>query len=721
MKRLNRIISFALALIMTLPLSSCFHNNWNIPEREAPDFNLGELLGLAAPLLSGIETMPNGIELTLSEDESYYTVTDASKCTADKVKLPEFYKGIPIKEIGEGAFSKNDNIVKISIPSSVISIGYDAFPGSGKLEFNVYESAKYLGNEENPYHALIEFTGSTLSSPVIHEETRVISSDVCRSINTTNFKKIVIPDSVVSVCDAAFEMCSNVHTLVIGNGVETIGGSAFSKMIRLTDLIVGNSVKTIGEMAFYSAASLETLALPDSVTEIGKNAFSSCEKLLKADLGDGVKTIGADAFLGCGSLESVGLGGSLESIGNKAFSGTALASVSLPHTLEYIGLDAFADCPDSLFNFWNYGWYLGNFENPYEYLIKIDNGFYNIVQYPSLSSIMPSFSLHPDTRRIAFFLFGRNLVHGLHIMGNSKYLTVKNNCIIDKTENKLIAGIIGATIPDDGSVTSIGDYAFYGIEGLPLTSIPKSVTHIGDYAFAHSLGFSKITIDGAASIGNYAFYDCKNITTVYFEEQIPSIGDSAFAQCISITEIGIPDSVTYLGESAFEGCSNLGQVYIGSQVDVIRENAFSKCSALKTVTLGGEPKVIEERAFYNCSRLKTFEFKEGLEYIGPKAFDFCLRLVSINLPDSLIEIGNGAFERCSNIDTVYLGSGLKKIGDDAFASISANDEIEYRGTLKMWGKIENARNLCRGVSNIAVKCTDGEIVLEPDPISVELD
>ncbi|MBO5702143.1 MAG: leucine-rich repeat domain-containing protein [Clostridia bacterium] len=720
---MKRIVSLLLVLFITLPLSSCFHDNWDIPERENPDFNLGELFGLIAPALSGIEAMPNGIVLTLSDDESFYIVSDASKCEAEKVTIPKSYKGIPIKEIARGAFSKNDNIVKLSIPSSVINIGYDAFLESSKLEFNVYEGAKYLGNEENPYHALIEFTETAISSPAIHEETRAISAGACKNINAQNFKKIVIPDSVVSVCDAAFEMCSNVHTLVIGNGVETIGDSAFSKMIRLTDLIVGNSVKTIGEMAFYSAASLENLALPDSVTEIGKSAFSSCDKLRKADLGEAVKTIGADAFLGCESLESVGLGESLESIGNKAFSGTALASVSLPHTLEYIGLDAFADCPDSLFNFWDFGWYLGNSENPYEYLIKIDNGFFNIVLYPSYSSslFMPSFSLHPDTRRIAFFLFGMNFVYGLHIPGNSKYLTVKNNCIIDKTEKKLIAGTVGATIPTDGSVTSIGDYAFYGIEGLPLTSIPKSVTHIGDYAFAHSLGFSKITFEGAASIGNYAFYECANITAVYFEEQTPSIGDSAFALCRSLTKIDIPDSVTYLGESVFEGCSKLSQVYIGSQVDVIRENTFSMCSALRSVTLGGEPKVIETRAFYSCSSLNSFEFKEGLEYIGPQAFNLCSKLVSIDLPDSLVEIGYSAFSSCSKIETVYLGSGLERIGNDAFSGISTRSDLNYRGTVKMWEKIENARNLCRGISDIVVKCTDGEIVLEPDPISVVLD
>ena len=227
MRIFKRIISLLLALTLILPFSSCFHDNWNIPEREELDFDLGALLGITDIPIDGEETMPNGIVLTLSDDGSFYIVSDASKCEAEKVTIPKSYKGIPIKEIARGAFAELETLVKINIPSSVVNIGKDAFTGCDNLKYSLYEGAKYLGNDENPHHALIEFTDTAISSPAIHEETRMISAGACKNINAQNFKKIVIPDSVVSVCDAAFEMCSNVHTLVIGNGVETIGDSAF--------------------------------------------------------------------------------------------------------------------------------------------------------------------------------------------------------------------------------------------------------------------------------------------------------------------------------------------------------------------------------------------------------------------------------------------------------------------------------------------------------------
>ena len=719
MRIFKRIISLLLALTLILPFSSCFHDNWNIPEREELDFDLGALLGITDIPIDGEETMPNGIVLTLSDDGSFYIVSDASKCEAEKVTIPKSYKGIPIKEIARGAFAELETLVKINIPSSVVNIGKDAFTGCDNLKYSLYEGAKYLGNDENPHHALIEFTDTAISSPAIHEETRMISAGACKNINAQNFKKIVIPDSVVSVCDAAFEMCSNVHTLVIGNGVETIGDSAFLQLVNLTDLTVGESVKSIGRMAFYNASSLETLVLPDSVTEIGDSAFYSCDSLRKADLGDGVKIISEGAFEKCTSLEWVDLGKSLESLGEQAFAGTALTSVSLPHTLEYIGKGAFEDCPDSLFQSFGRGLYLGNSENQYEYLVGIDDG--NAYDPISSGLLSITLTLHPDTRRIASAMLRSYSIYSLQISGVGKHLTVKNNCIIDKNEKKLIAGISGATIPDDGSVTSIGDDAFYGIEGLALTSIPKSVTHIGDYAFAYSTGISKLTVEGPASIGNYAFFNCSDITEVFFEEQISSIGDSAFDSCGSLLTVDVPDSVTYLGKRAFAGCLNLSQVYIGSRVEVIRENTFSTCISLKSVRIGGDIKAIKSAAFSGCKSLQSFDFKEGLEYIGDYAFEACKSLKKVYLPESLEEIGDLAFNMCTGLKNVSLGTGLKKVGNYVFEAIPSYAEIVYGGTVSMWSLIENANNLCGYSGEFTVICTDGEIVLEPDPISVELD
>jgi hypothetical protein len=100
--------------------------------------------------------------------------------------------------------------------------------------------------------------------------------------------------------------------------------------------------------------------------------------------------------------------------------------------------------------------------------------------------------------------------------GNKVYHSA-GNCLIETESKTLIAGCKNSTIPTDGSVTSIGDYAFYDCDGLTDIAIPDSVT----------------------SIGYAAFYDCDNLTSVTFDEnsQLTSIGDWAFDGCDKLTSI----------------------------------------------------------------------------------------------------------------------------------------------------------------------------------------
>ena len=64
--------------------------------------------------------------------------------------------------------------------------------------------------------------------------------------------------------------------------------------------------------------------------------------------------------------------------------------------------------------------------------------------------------------------------------GNLLYDSRDNcNAIIETATNTLITGCQNTTIPN--SVTSIGNYAFYGCSGLTSVTIPNSVTSIGEY------------------------------------------------------------------------------------------------------------------------------------------------------------------------------------------------------------------------------------------------
>ena len=70
------------------------------------------------------------------------------------------------------------------------------------------------------------------------------------------------------------------------------------------------------------------------------------------------------------------------------------------------------------------------------------------------------------------------------------------------------------------SVTSIGDYAFYGCTYLTSVTIPAIVTSIGGFAFFDCTALTSITIPNSViSIGNNAFYGCTSLVTVYLPAQ----------------------------------------------------------------------------------------------------------------------------------------------------------------------------------------------------------
>ena len=105
------------------------------------------------------------------------------------------------------------------------------------------------------------------------------------------------------------------------------------------------------------------------------------------------------------------------------------------------------------------------------------------------------------------------------------------------------------------SVTSIGDKAFYGCNGLTSITIPNSVTSIGDEAFEGCSGLTSVTIpNSVTSIGDGAFCVCSGLTSVTIPNSVTSIGDNAFNGCWGLTSVTIPNSVTSIGDEAFKGC-----------------------------------------------------------------------------------------------------------------------------------------------------------------------
>ena len=118
-----------------------------------------------------------------------------------------------------------------------------------------------------------------------------------------------------------------------------------------------------------------------------------------------------------------------------------------------------------------------------------------------------------------------------------------------------LSGICGENLVwtlniDEGTLTisgSGGMYDYTYVEEVPWYDYRSYITNVS-------------MPDEMTSIGNYAFYNCYNLSSVTIGSGVASIGEYAFADCYSLNAVVIPDKVTTIGEYAFAGCYDLTSI-----------------------------------------------------------------------------------------------------------------------------------------------------------------
>ncbi len=276
---------------------------------------------------------------------------------------------------------------------------------------------------------------------------------------------------------------------------------------------------------------------------------------------------------------------------------------------------------------------------------------------------------------------------------------------------------IPVLIGEDTFITSIGEYAFAGLEKVCLVYIPSTVTSIGDGAFlscknlhsfvvADTVGHigkfalgCNVTDDGEA-IGadeDYVIYGYeKNVAKDYADNLGITYRD--YTNLMKFDEFngkmilwqadkrlhvanipayvdGKPVVKVGPGLEGFRDCIYLEEVTIPDTVEEIGSCAF-KNTALSEVVIPESVSKIDFSAFEDCIYLEKINIPEKVTSIGKSTFSDCYSLENIELHDKITEIGDYAFSGCDSMKSFTVPSSVRNIGKSVFTSCTSLEEIK---------------------------------------------
>ncbi len=618
-----------------------------------------------------------------------------------------------VTSIGNDAFQGCSNLTTVTIPSSVTSIGEGAFAGCSNLvsvivnattppTLGEYAFEENYDDDDNDKDRKIYVPKASVES--YKSDWSAYRNDIIRFITERSgsygtdvtWKLTGIPDNYTLTISGTGAMvdyskssdrpwtddaneikdAKGIKTVVIGNGVTSIGGYAFSYCSGLTSVTIPAGVTSIGDYVFNDCSNLATITVETSNTVYnsrnGCNAIieTSSNKLIagckNTTIPASVTSIGNYAFYGCSGLTSITIPASVTSIAYSAFLGcSGLATVTVYAPSCTLGFNAFSAC--------------GNLKNIYVFSDLVDDYKAAWSAYESkITAMTPvaSGTCGKETPEdVTWRLEGEAGHYRLIISGTGEMADYGYSSQPWNTNTEYIK-----TVLIENGVTSIGECAFCGCNGLTSISIPASVTSIGAEAFNDCENLTTVTIPASVtSIGNYAFNDCEKLTTVSIPASVTTIGNGAFNDCEKLTSITVAEgNANYSNDTngvlfnkdkttliKYPEGNNADSYVIPTSVTSICEKAFAGCEDLETVTLPAYVTSIGNEAFRYCGSLKSIEIPDNVTSIGDDAFNLCSSLTTVNIPASVTSIGNYAFSDCDNLASVTLNSN-PTIGGGAF-------------------------------------------------------
>jgi len=219
----------------------------------------------------------------------------------------KFWKDVSI--IDDYAFSFLDKLENIEIPSSVTSIGGEAFRGCTNLK-----SVKLNEGVENIHQAAF--------------------------YECTLLQEVCLPSTLKYIGPSAFKHCNNLKNINLNEGLKSLGKSAFSECYSLQKIEIPSSTKALQSYTFYNCSSLNEIIFHEGLTVIEENCMCGCDSLEKIEFPRGLTFLNNDAVNNCDFLNEVILPNSIENIYSQGQFSSLLNYISIVKSNDIINPDA---------------------------------------------------------------------------------------------------------------------------------------------------------------------------------------------------------------------------------------------------------------------------------------------------------------------------------------------------------------------------------------------
>lgn len=546
-----------------------------------------------------------------------------------------------VKTINSASLRGNKSIKKLVIPASVSSIptGWPTIaPGCSNLkEIEVEKgNTKYystdgnlalrdgnklllypVGRKDGAYKVPDDikalggcaFLGSLITSLDLNNVTSLESNSIW---TCGNLISITIGASLSSISQGAIPDCGSLTTITVDAGnanYESIDGVVFTKGETNRTLLLYPGGKTateysipdgtiiVGNQAFYGQRNLTSITVPTTVTTIKTSGFRGIRNLNTVTFTEpsSVKTLESNTFWGDNSLKTI----------------------TMPSSLEKLNGSVFLDC------------------NSLEEVIFPDNSKLSTIEGSALNNLKSlkkvTFQGSSELKTISSNAFSYNT--------SLEEITLPTS--VTNIESNAFQGCTKLTtvnFGDNPSITKFGAGAFANC-GITRIDVPTSVTTIESSAFENCSGLTAVNLSaGVTSVSAEAFKGCTNLGTFTVDEgnanysavngyllnkdkssllifppakasddvtllppSLTSIGDYAFYQCENLTNIVIPQKVTKIGNRAFGMCDKLTYVTFLCDAKIESTNVGTPSDNNKVAFDNGKNRTDKHNAFINIT------------------------------------------------------------------------------------------------------------------------